>query len=93
MRHVQKRTTQISNTQVLFLGGVEHENVALVVRAGGTVTQPIVFSSYGTGAATLKANTYGNSIINVSNCGGIEIASLVLVGPGPYRAVAPGLSL
>lgn len=77
---------------VLFEGGsVFNGNLLLQAEDAGTPWNPVLFSSYGTGRATISAgNSYG---IKAYNCAGFRIANLNIVGSGATVNNATGIDI
>ncbi|MEZ4774053.1 MAG: right-handed parallel beta-helix repeat-containing protein [Bacteroidia bacterium] len=71
----------VPGDSILFEGGQNFAgNLSFSGPNCGTAASPLLISSYGTGRATILAGT--DNGIEVSNCAGIRIAALNIVGDG-----------
>jgi hypothetical protein len=78
-------------SHILFEGGrVFAGRLELDERAVGTVDQPIVVGTYGSGRAILDAG-YGYGVL-VRNTGGVCIENLIVRGAGPTRNLGSGIA-
>ncbi len=76
--------------RVLFQGGQTFSGtIRLGAQDAGTVTQPVVLTSFGTGRATISAGT-GSGIV-IQNAGGITVSNLNLVGSDPTQNTGSGI--
>ncbi len=76
--------------KILFQGGKTFSgSLSLNSHEGGTSSSPIVFSTYGSGRATISSGK--STGFDIAETGGVSISNLRFVGSGMYKNSARGI--